>query len=47
MFLITPNDSPRALPFRLESSQECPWARELKRCWRSMMDAASRQEAKT
>ncbi len=42
MLRITANDTPRILTFRLEGRLEGPWVRELDRCWRSVLNGASK-----
>jgi anti-anti-sigma regulatory factor len=41
MLRITTNDKPRVLTFRLEGRLEGPWAGELEKCWRGLMDGDS------
>jgi hypothetical protein len=42
MLRITANDNPRVITFRLEGRLEGPWVDELERCWRGLLDDASR-----
>jgi hypothetical protein len=41
MLRITTDEKPRVLTFRLEGRLEGPWAGELEKCWRGLLDGNS------